>query len=122
MALKQSAIVLAPHWRKLIGTALLQRLSELDVYVLCAATREQHIHLLAKMPKGSSRYLLGKAKQHAWFAAATQAGKDAYGRNAAPQNSCVTSDTMPRYIAIFSITQNKASGPRGCNPWASLFL
>jgi hypothetical protein len=68
-ALKQSPIVLAPRWRKLVSASLVQRLSKLDAYVACAAVGGQHIHLLLKIPKGSSQVLLGKAKRHAWFVA-----------------------------------------------------
>jgi hypothetical protein len=66
-ALKEPPVVLAVKWRTAVGQALVERLTELDAYTLCAAVNGQHIHALIKFPEGASRRHLAKAKRHVWF-------------------------------------------------------
>jgi hypothetical protein len=66
-SLKSPVVVLPKQFRGVVGVALIERLSALDAFVLCAAVGGQHVHLLAKLRKKSARALLGEAKRHAWF-------------------------------------------------------
>lgn len=67
-SLKHPPVILSPEFRPVVGKALCDRLYEADVSVACLAVGGQHIHLLAKMPIGQSRTIIGSAKRHAWFA------------------------------------------------------
>jgi len=66
-ALKQDPVVLPTSLRRVVGLALRDRLVELGGLVACLAVGGQHVHVLAKMPRGGARHYLGKAKRHAWF-------------------------------------------------------
>jgi hypothetical protein len=60
---------LTTHWQKNIGLAIVDRLTDLDAFVLCLAVSSQHLHLLLKTRPGEVRPMMGKAKRHAWFIA-----------------------------------------------------
>jgi hypothetical protein len=64
----QDAVSLEPEWRAIIGAALVEKLQELDVQLLCLSMSSTHAHLLGKMPPGPvPRQLVGLAKKHAKF-------------------------------------------------------
>jgi len=66
-SLKCSSVSLLPTLRASVGTALLERLEGSGALVVCVAVSAQHVHVLAKMPRGCPRHWLGIAKRHAWF-------------------------------------------------------
>jgi hypothetical protein len=65
-SLKQEPVVLPKDLRPVVGTALRERLEQLGVLVLCLSVGGQHVHILAKTPRGEARNLAGAAKLHAW--------------------------------------------------------
>ncbi len=70
--LKQEPVVLSMEWRKIIGSAVRDKLQTLGAQVLCVSMSTTHAHILAKMPTGSvPRDWVGRAKKHANFS-----GKD----------------------------------------------
>jgi hypothetical protein len=68
-SLKIPPVFLEPHWRPIIGQALVNRFQTLGGFVLCAAMARQHGHLLVKLPRRTERAWTGLAKKHAWFVA-----------------------------------------------------
>ncbi len=66
-SLKQPPVVLPQDLRPVVGTAIKERLEGLSVLLVCLSVSGQHVHVLAKMPFGHPRALMGKAKKHAWF-------------------------------------------------------
>ena len=66
-SLKQAPVVLPQSLREVVGRALRDRLVGLSALVVCVAVGGQHMHVLAKLPKGRSRAWMGVAKRHAWF-------------------------------------------------------
>jgi hypothetical protein len=53
--------------RPVVGTALREKLSRVNAWVLCIAVAGQHVHLLVKLPAESARQWCGLAKKHAAF-------------------------------------------------------
>ena len=71
--LVQAPVVLAPEWRGVFGRAILEKLKEFDLMVLCIALSATHCHFLAKMPTGKfPKKWMGLAKMHANFAGKKQ--------------------------------------------------
>jgi len=67
--LKQPVVTLDPHWREVIGTALLERLQQLQGRVLAIACAAQHAHIQMQFSDGDARIPIGIAKKHATFTA-----------------------------------------------------
>lgn len=65
--MKQPAVVLPPEWRKVVGEAVRDRLTQEGAQVLCVSVSGQHVHLLAKMPPALARHWVGLAKKHTTF-------------------------------------------------------
>ncbi len=66
--MKQEEVRFPEQLRAVIGKALRDRLEKEEVFVLCLAVAEQHVHLLVKMKNGAKpRWLMGLAKKHASF-------------------------------------------------------
>lgn len=61
-------MVIPQDVRALVGEALRDKLTQLGAEVLCLSVGGQHAHVQAKMPFGTARILLGRAKVHSWFA------------------------------------------------------
>lgn len=53
--------------RSVVGSALVERLFEIEAFVLRAAISGKHLLLLTKLPFGKAREWSGIAKRHAWF-------------------------------------------------------
>src|SRR5262249_49533729 len=71
--MKQPPVVLPPVWRAIIGAAVRDRLQDLGAFVICLAQGGQHLHLLAKLPRGvDARIWMGLAKKHAAVEAKAQ--------------------------------------------------
>lgn len=69
-SLKQQPVVVSAQWRPIVGGAVRDRLGDLGCYALCLAQCDQHLHLLAKLPRDASpRHWMGLAKKHATFEA-----------------------------------------------------
>jgi hypothetical protein len=68
-SLKQDPVVLPRDLRSVVGGALRERLVWLGALVLCVSVGGQHIHLLAKTPRGVASDWSGLAKAHAWHIA-----------------------------------------------------
>ena len=67
-SLKQPAVRLDDAWRPSVGVAVRDKLAERGAFVLCLAVSGQHVHVLAKLPRGSEpRMMMGLAKKHAAF-------------------------------------------------------
>jgi len=67
-SLKQPPVTLAKKWRPIVGGAVRDKLGERGAFVLCLAVSSQHVHLLAKLPRGAEpRIVMGLAKKHAAF-------------------------------------------------------
>ncbi len=67
-SLKQPAVRLGKAWRPIVGVAVREKLGERGAFVLCLAVAGQHVHVLAKVPRGSEpRLMMGLAKKHAAF-------------------------------------------------------
>ena len=66
-SLKCDPIVFPAELRSVIGEAVKEKLSRHGAEVLCLAVAGQHVHVLAKLPEGDARKLLGVAKKHVWF-------------------------------------------------------
>jgi hypothetical protein len=67
-ALKQTAVVLPPARRELVGHALQRAFTRQGSWVLVMAVCGQHAHLLVKLPRGKARLLSGRAKRMATIA------------------------------------------------------
>jgi hypothetical protein len=66
--LKQEPVKLEISWRKIVGSAVLDKLQELGAQVLCVSMGSTHLHVLAKMPPGETpRQWVGRAKKHSNF-------------------------------------------------------
>ncbi len=65
--LKQEPVSLDSDARGVVGMAVKERLTGLGALVICVAVSSEHLHVLAKMPFGTSRAWMGIAKRHAWF-------------------------------------------------------
>jgi hypothetical protein len=69
-SLKQAALVIPPEWRQSIGESIRDKLFEKGVFVLCVAVCGQHVHLLAKFPRGTRpRLQMGLARKNSTFKA-----------------------------------------------------
>jgi hypothetical protein len=67
-SLKQPAVRLAKAWRPIVGEAIRDKLVERGAFVVCIAVSSQHVHVLAKVPRGvDPRIEMGIAKKHATF-------------------------------------------------------
>src|SRR5262249_58788438 len=44
-----------------------ERLEGLGCLIICLTVAGQHVHVLAKLPTGRAKELIGMAKRHAWF-------------------------------------------------------
>ncbi len=62
-----SATFLTPEQRQIVCLAVRERLSLLDVLVICVAMGRCHGHVLAKFPPGDAREPIGDTKRHAWY-------------------------------------------------------
>jgi hypothetical protein len=67
MALKQDVVTLPAELRRVVGSAIKERLIDLGALLIAIAVAPQHIHFLAKMPAGKQRAWSGFAKRHGWF-------------------------------------------------------
>ena len=66
--LKQDSVSLAKEWRKIIGAAVRDKITELGAQLLCISMSGTHVHLMAKMPTGKiPRKWVGQAKKHSNF-------------------------------------------------------
>jgi hypothetical protein len=69
-ALTHPPVMVPSEWRPIIGTAIHERLTELEVFPLCLSMSGQHLHALVKVRRSvSARDCMGLAKKHAAFEA-----------------------------------------------------
>jgi hypothetical protein len=74
-SLKRNPVAFPENLRSVVGEAMRDQLVRLGADVLCVAVSGQHAHLLAKLPEGQARHLLGLAKKHVWFVLREQGWK-----------------------------------------------
>jgi len=67
-ALKHGPVSLTYGSRRVVANAMVEKLEQRGVFVLCIAVATQHVHLLLKMPPARVRDWVGHAKRHATFA------------------------------------------------------
>ena len=66
--LKQEPVKLSLPWRKIIGSAVRDKIQLLGAELLCISMSNTHAHLLAKMPgQEVPRLWMGQAKKHSNF-------------------------------------------------------
>jgi hypothetical protein len=67
-SLKQPPVRIASALRPIVGTAFREKLRERGAFVLCIAVSGQHVHVLAKIPRGvKPRFLMGLGKKNSNF-------------------------------------------------------
>jgi hypothetical protein len=64
--LKHEPVGLSPRWQPIVGTAVRDRLFELEIRVLAIAVAERHVHVQMRAPFGTAKRYAGFAKRHAW--------------------------------------------------------
>jgi hypothetical protein len=66
--MKPPPVVIPTDLRAVVGTAVVERMTQSGSQLLCLSCGGQHVHLLAKMPGGEvPREWVGRAKMHATF-------------------------------------------------------
>jgi hypothetical protein len=67
-SLKQPPVTLSKAWRLIVGVAVRDKLEQRGAFVLCLTVSAQHVHRLAKLPRGvKPRIMMGFARKHAKF-------------------------------------------------------
>jgi REP element-mobilizing transposase RayT len=67
-SLKQPSVTLGKPLRRIAGEAFREKLTERGAFIVCIAVSGQHVHVLAKIPRGvKPRFLMGLGKKNSNF-------------------------------------------------------
>ena len=73
-ALSREPVRLTPEQRAIVGNALREKLERLDCAVAALSVSASHMHVMAGLPRGNWKHVVGVAKRHTWFELHEQTG------------------------------------------------